>query len=130
MPWSHTLAFSGTYTNPLMAPTYITSCTPWSIYCPGHWVVPVDFPNTRPLKIVTIFYRINARSGHDFNTLTRLFPNQQWYNKPTHDLVERLLFPLSFYRRYIKFRERYEKISDDLYLSSIYAILVDIFWCV
>ena len=80
-------------------------------YFPCHWVVPVDFPNTCPMKIVRIFYRINARSGHDFNTLTRLFPNQQWYNKPTHDLVERLLFPLSFYRRYIKFRERYSNVS-------------------
>ena len=69
-----------------------------------------------------------------FYTLTRSFRNQQWYNKSTYDLVERLLFPLSFYRRYVKFRERYSDVSKFrmtikwVYLSSIYASLVYIFW--
>jgi len=30
-------------------------------YFPCHWVVPVDFPNTCPMKIVRIFYRIIVR---------------------------------------------------------------------
>ena len=76
-------------------------------YFPCHWVVPVDFPNSCPMKIVRIFYRIIARYGRDIYTLTQYFPNQQWCNKSKYDLVERLLFPLSFYRRYIKFTERY-----------------------
>ena len=50
--------------------------------------------NTCPMKIVMIFYQIIARCGRDFDTLTRSFSNQQWYNKSTYDLVERLLFPL------------------------------------
>jgi len=72
-------------------------------YFPCHWVVPVDIPNTCPMKIVRIFYR----NGRDIYTLTQSFPNQQRYNKSTYDLVERLLFPLSFYKQYIKFKERY-----------------------
>ena len=58
-------------------------------------------------------------------TLTQYFPNQQWCNKSTYDLVERLLFPLLFYRRYIKFTERYSDVSrfrmifNLIYLSSI-----------
>ena len=59
-----------------------------------------------------------------FNTIS--FPNQQWYNKSTYDLVERLLSPLSFYRRYLKFKERYLDMSkfrmifnNLIYLSSI-----------
>ena len=71
-------------------------------YFPCHWV---DFLNTCPMKIVRIFYRIIAQYGRDIHTLTQSFPNQQWYNKSTYDLVERLLFPLSFYRRYIKFKK-------------------------
>ena len=92
---------------------------------PCHWVVPVDFPNTCPMKIVRIFYRIIAWYGCDIHTLTQSFPNQQWCNKSTFDLVERLLFPLSFYRRYIKFMERYSDVSkfrmifNLIYLSSI-----------
>jgi len=94
-------------------------------YLPCHWVVPVDFPNTCPMKIVRIFYRIIARYGCDIYTLTQYFPNQQWCNKSTYDLVERLLFPLSFYRRYIKFTERYSDVSkfrmiiNSIHLSSI-----------
>ena len=80
-------------------------------YFPCQWVVPVDFPNTCPINIVRIFYRIIARYGCDIYTLTQYFPNQQWYNKSTYDLVERLLFPLSFYRQYIKFTERYSDVS-------------------
>ena len=55
--------------------TDITSCAPWSVTC--HWVVPVDFPNTCPMKIVRLFYRIIARYGRDIYTLTQSFPNQQ-----------------------------------------------------
>ena len=43
-------------------------------YFPCHWVVPVDFPNTCPMKIVRIFYRIIARYGRDIYTLTQYFP--------------------------------------------------------
>ena len=82
---------------------------------PCHWVVPVYFPNTCPMnfimKIVRVFQRIIARYGRDIYTLTQSFPNQKWYNKSTYDLVERLLFPSSFYRRYIKFNERYSDVS-------------------
>ena len=108
-------------------------------YFPCHWVVPVDFPNTCPMKIVVIFYWIIARYGRDSYTLTQSFPNQQWYNKSTYDLVERLSIKLlSFYRRYKfpKFKERYSDVSkfqmvfNLIYLSSIEAILVDIVWCV
>jgi len=94
-------------------------------YFPCHWVVPADFPNTCPMKIVRIFYRINARYGRDIYTLTQSFPNQQWHNKSTYDLVERFLFPLSFYRWYIKFKERYSDVStfrmifNSIHLSSI-----------
>ena len=94
-------------------------------YFPWHWVVPVDFPNTCPMKIVRIFYRIITRYGRDIYTLTQYFQNQQWCNKSTYDLVERLLFPLSFYRRYIIFTERYSDVSkfqmifNFIYLSSI-----------
>ena len=80
-------------------------------YFPCHWVVPVDFPNTCPMKIVRIFFRIIARYGRDIYTFTKSFPNQQWYNKSIYDLVERLLFSLSFYTRYIKFKERYSDVS-------------------
>ena len=38
-----------------------------------HWVVPVDFPNTCPMKIVRIFYRIIARYGRDIYTSTQYF---------------------------------------------------------
>ena len=44
---------------------------------PCHWVVPVDFSNTCPMKIVRIFYRIIVRYGRDIYTLTQYFPNQQ-----------------------------------------------------
>ena len=50
---------------------------PFISYFPCHWVVPVDFPNTCPMKIVRIFYRIIARYGRDIYTLTHSFPNQQ-----------------------------------------------------
>ena len=46
-------------------------------YFPCHWVVLVDFPNTCPMKIVGIFYRIIARYGRDIYTLTQSFLNQQ-----------------------------------------------------
>ena len=46
-------------------------------YFPCHWVVPVDFPITCPMKIVRIFYRIIARYGRDIYTLTQYFPNKQ-----------------------------------------------------
>ena len=94
-------------------------------YFPCNWVVPVDFPNTCPMKIVNIFYRIIARYGRDIYTLSQYFSNQQWYNKSTYDLVERLLFPLSFYRQYIRFKRRYSDVSkfrmifNLIYLSSI-----------
>ena len=103
----------------------ISRVAPLISYLPCHWVVPVDFPNTCPMKIVRIFYRIIARYGRDIYTLTQSFPNQQWYNKSKYDLVERLLFPLSFYRRYIKFKERYLDVSkfrmnfNLIYLRSI-----------
>ena len=80
-------------------------------YFPCHWVVPDDFPNTCPLKIVRIFYWFNARCWHEFYTLTRSFPNHQWYNKSTYDLVESLLSLLSFYRQYVEFKERYSDMS-------------------
>ena len=67
-------------------------------YFPCHRVVPVDFP-------------INARYGRDFYTLTRAFPNQNCYNKSTYELVERVLSTLSFYRRYVKFKNRYSDVS-------------------
>ena len=103
----------------------ISQVAPLDQLLPCHWVVPVDFPNTCPMKIVRIFYRIIARYGRDIYMLTQCFPNQQWCNKSTYDLVERLLFPLSFYRRYIKFTERYSDVSkfrmifNFIYLSSI-----------
>jgi len=59
-------------------------------YFPCYSVVSVDFPNTYPMKIVRIFYRIIARYGRDIYTLTQYLPNQQWCNKSTYDLVERL----------------------------------------
>ena len=66
-------------------------------YFPCHLVVPVDFPNTCPMKIVSIFYRIIARYGRDIYTLTQYFPNQQWCNKSTYDLVEsRMIFNLIY----------------------------------
>ena len=103
----------------------ISRVAPLISYFPCHTVVPVDFPNTCPMKTVRIFYRIIARYGRDIYTLTQPFPNQQWYNKSTYDLVERSLFPLPFYRRYIKFKERYSDVSkfrmifNSIHLSSI-----------
>ena len=83
----------------------------------------IHFPNTCPMKIVRVFYRIIARYGRNIYTLIRSFPNQQWCNKSRYDLVERLLFPLSFYRRYIKFKERYvskfQMFFNLIHLSSI-----------
>jgi len=35
-------------------------------YFPCCWLVPVDFPYTCTMKIVRIFYPINARYGRDF----------------------------------------------------------------
>ena len=90
-------------------------------YFPCHWIVPVDFPNTCPMKIVK--YRIIARYGRDIYTLTQSFPNQQWCNKSTYDLVEGLLFPLSFYRPYIKFKERYSDVSKFLKIYLITHVL-------
>ena len=58
-------------------------------YFPCHWVVPVDFPNTCPMKIVRIFFWINARYGRYFYTLTRFFQPQHWCSKSTYDLVVR-----------------------------------------
>ena len=42
-------------------------------YFPCHWVVPVDFPNTCPMKIERILYRIIARYGRDIYTLTQSY---------------------------------------------------------
>ena len=98
---SRSMAFLGFFPN-LMGDYRYHELRPLISYFPCHWVVPVDFPNTCPMKIVRIFYQIIARYARDFYTLTQYFPNQQWCNKSTYDLVERFLFPLSFYRRYIK----------------------------
>ena len=35
---------------------------PLMSYFPCHWIVPVDFPNICPMKIVRIFYRIYFKS--------------------------------------------------------------------
>ena len=65
----------------------------------AHRLIPLSlgssgwFSKYCPMKIVRIFYRINARYGRYFYNLTRTFPNQQCYNKSTYDLVERFLFP-------------------------------------
>ena len=101
-------------------------------YFPCHWVVPDDYPNTCPMKKVRTFYRIIARYGRDIYTLTQSFPNQQWYNKSTYDLVERILFPLSFYRRYIKFTERYSDVSTFRMIFNSIHLTQDPFpfnWC-
>ena len=124
--WTHTSAsWSTNGRNISMGDYRYHELRPLISYFPCHWVVPVDFPNTWTMTIVRIFYRIIARYGHDVYTLTQSFPNQQWYNKSKFDLVERFLFPLSFYRRYIKFKERYSDVSkfrmifNSIHLSSI-----------
>ena len=95
--WTHTSAsWSTNGRNISMGDYRYHELRPLISYFPCHWVVPVDFPNTWTMTIVRIFYRIIARYGHDVYTLTQSFPNQQWYNKSKYDLVERLLFPLSF----------------------------------
>ena len=129
--WRENMRFAGKYddrhlqSKERMGDYRYHELRPLISYFPCHWVVPVDFPNTCAMKIVSILDRIIARYGRDIYTLTQYFPNQQWYNKSTYDLVERLLFPMSFYRRYIKFKERYLDVSkfrmifNLIYLSSI-----------
>jgi len=63
--------------NSLMGDYRYHELRPLISYFPCHSVVPVDFPNTCPIKIVRIFYRIIARYGRDIYTLTQYFPNQQ-----------------------------------------------------
>ena len=59
------------------------------------------------------------------NHIVALLIWERSYNKSTYDLVERLLFPLSFYRRYIKFKEMYSDVCKFrmifylIHLSSI-----------
>ena len=107
-----------------MGPCRYHELRPLTGYFPCHWLVSGDFHNTCPMEVVRLFYRINAICGPDFHTLTRSFPNQQWYNKSTCDLIERLLSPLSFYRRYVKYKERYSDVSTFRLIFNLIVLYV------